>query len=122
MTVNGVAIATVISNLISALILLNKLIKTDKYIHVNLKDLRIYKLSLVKILKIGMPADIQSAVFDLANIVIQAAINSLGTAVIAASSAAFNIEIFAYDILNSFGQACTTFVGQNYGAGKNRSL
>lgn len=118
MTVNGVAIATVISNLISAIILLNKLIKTDQYIHVDLKDLKIYKLSLVRILKIGMPAGIQSAVFALANIVIQAAINSLGTVVIAASSAAFNVEIFAYDILNSFGQACTTFVGQNYGAGK----
>lgn len=118
MTVNGVAIATVISNLISAIILLNKLIKTDQYIHVNLKDLRIYKVSLVRILKIGMPAGIQSAVFALANIIIQAAINSLGTVVIAASSAAFNVEIFAYDILNSFGQACTTFVGQNYGAGK----
>ncbi len=118
MTVNGVAIATVISNLISAIILLNKLIKTDQYIHVNLKELRIYKVSLVRILKIGMPAGIQSAVFAFANIVIQAAINSLGTVVIAASSAAFNVEIFAYDILNSFGQACTTFVGQNYGAGK----
>ena len=118
MTVNGVAIATVIFNLISAIILLNKLIKTDQYIHVNLKELRIYKLSLVRILKIGMPAGVQSAVFALANIVIQAAINSLGTVVIAASSAAFNVEIFAYDILNSFGQACTTFVGQNYGAGQ----
>lgn len=116
MTVNGVAIAIVISNLISAIILLNKLIKTDQYTHVNLKDLKIYKLSLVRILKIRMPAGIQSAVFALANIVIQAAINSLGTVVIAASSAAFNVEIFAYDILNSFGQACTTFVGQNYGA------
>lgn len=118
MTVNGVAIAIVISNLISAIILLNKLIKTDQYTHVNLKDLKIYKLSLVRILKIRMPAGIQSAVFALANIVIQAAINSLGTVVIAASSAAFNVEIFAYDILNSFGQACTTFVGQNYGAGQ----
>lgn len=118
MTVNGVAIAIVISNLISVIILLNKLIKTDQYIHVNLKDLKIYKLSLVRILKIRMPAGIQSAVFALANIVIQAAINSLGTVVIAASSAAFNVEIFAYDILNSFGQACTTFVGQNYGAGQ----
>lgn len=118
MTVNGVAIAIVISNLISVIILLNKLIKTDQYIHVNLKDLKIYKLSLVRILKIRMPAGIQSAVFALANIVIQAAINSLGTVVIAASSAAFNVEIFAYDILNYFGQACTTFVGQNYGAGQ----
>lgn len=65
-----------------------------------------------------MPAGIQSAVFAVANIVIQAAINSLGTVVIAASSAAFNIEMFAYFVFNSFSQACTTFTGQNFGAGQ----
>ena len=70
------------------------------------------------IMKIGLPAGIQSAVFSISNIVIQSAINSLGTVVIAASSAAFNIEVIAYDVLNSFSQACTTFVGQNYGAGQ----
>ena len=57
------------------------------------------------------------AVFAVANMIIQAAINSLGTVIMAASSAAFNIEVFAYYILNSFSQACTTFVGQNNGAG-----
>ena len=67
-------------------------------------------------MQIGLPAGIQTAVFAISNIVIQAAINSLGTTVIAASSAAFNIEIFAYDVFNSFSQACTTFTGQNYGA------
>lgn len=56
--------------------------------------------------------------FSIANIVIQGAINSLGTVVMAASSAAYNIEIITYDILNSFSQACTTFVGQNFGAGE----
>ena len=70
------------------------------------------------IMKIGLPAGIQSAVFSISNIVIQSAINSLGTVVIAASSAAFNIEVIAYDVMNSFSQACTTFVGQNYGAGQ----
>ena len=69
-------------------------------------------------MKIGLPAGIQSAVFAVSNIVIQSAINSLGTVVMAASSAAYNIEIFAYDVLNSFSQACTTFVGQNFGAGQ----
>ena len=53
----------------------------------------------------------------MSNIVVQSAINSLGTVVMAASSAAFNIEVITYDILNAFSQACTTFVGQNYGAG-----
>ncbi len=58
--------------------------------------------------------------FALSNIVIQSAINSLGTVVMAASSAAFSIEVITYDILNSFSQACTTFVGQNFGAGELR--
>lgn len=118
MTVDGVAIATVISNAVSSVILLIKLIKTEKIIHLELKQLAIDKSIFVKIIKIGLPAGIQSAVFSIANIVIQSAINSLGTVVMAASSAAFNIEIFVYYILNSFSQACTTFVGQNYGAGQ----
>ena len=117
MTVNGVAIATVLSNVISSSILLRRLIKTDSIIRVDLKKLRIHKDCLKRILKIGLPSGIQNAVFSLSNIVIQSAINSLGTTVIAASSAAFNIEIIAYYVLNSFSQACTTFVGQNYGAG-----
>lgn len=120
MTVNGVAIATVISNGISSIILYRKLTISDKYIRVESKKLRIDAASMKHILKIGLPAGIQGAVFSVSNIVIQGAINSLGTAVMAASSAAFNIEIITYDILNSFGQACTTFVGQNYGAGQFR--
>lgn len=117
MTVNGVAIATVISNVISSSLLLRRLVKTDSIIRVDLKKLRIHKECLKRILQIGLPSGIQNAVFSLSNIVIQSAINSLGTTVIAASSAAFNIEIIAYYVLNSFSQACTTFVGQNYGAG-----
>ncbi len=118
MNVNGVATATVISNAISAFLLLIKLIKTDKVIRIRKTDLRFDKDAAVRILKIGLPTGIQAAVFSIANIVIQASINSLGTVVIAASSAAFNIEICVYDILNSFSQACTTFVGQNFGAGQ----
>lgn len=117
MNVNGVAIATVIANVVSSILLFIKLLKTDKVIHIEMNNLKIDKESFKKIIKIGLPAGIQSAVFAAANIVIQSAINSLGTNVIAASSAAFNIEIFAYYVLNSFSQACATFVGQNYGAG-----
>lgn len=118
MTVNGVAIATVISNAISSAILFFRLIKTDKCVKVEVKKLRIDLRCLGQIVKIGLPAGIQSAVFAISNIIIQSAVNSLGTAVMAASSAAYNVEIFAYDVMNSFSQACTTFVGQNYGAGK----
>lgn len=118
MSVNGVATATVIANAVSAAILFVKLIKSDKYIKVEVKKLRFDGKSFVRIIQIGLPAGIQSAVFAVANIVIQGAINSLGTVVIAASSAAFNIEIIAYNVMNSFSQACTTFVGQNFGANK----
>ena len=102
MAVNGVAIATVLSNVVSSLLLLYKLIRTDKCVRVELRQLKMHRHSLIRIIQIGLPAGIQSAVFAVANIVIQTAIN---------------IEILAYDVLNSFSQACTTFVGQNYGAG-----
>lgn len=118
MSVNGVATATVLANVMSAGILYIKLVKSDKYIKVEFKKLRIDGKVFAKIMQIGLPAGIQSAVFAVANIVIQGAINSLGTVVIAASSAAFNIEIIAYNVMNSFSQACTTFVGQNFGANK----
>ena len=71
-------------------------------------------------MRIGLPAGLQSAVFSLANIVIQACINSLGTEVMAASSAVISLEYVVYNLLNSFSQACTTFVGQNFGAGNVR--
>ncbi len=118
MTVNGVATATVIANAISSFVLFRKLMKTDAVIRLEVKKLKFDIPVFSRIMKIGLPAGIQSAVFSVANIVIQSAINSLGTVVMAASSAAFNLEILAYYILNSFSQACTTFVGQNYGAGQ----
>ncbi len=118
MTVNGVALATVISNTVSSLILIVVLARSSGAEQLKWRALRIHPQTLIRILRIGVPAGIQSAVFGTANIIIQSAINSLGTIVMAASSAAFNIEIFAYDVLNSFSQACTTFVGQNYGAGQ----
>lgn len=118
MTVNGVATATVIANAISSVVLFRKLMKTDAVIRLEVKKLKFDIPVFSRIMKIGLPAGIQSAVFSIANIVIQSAINSLGTVVMAASSAAFNLEILAYYILNSFSQACTTFVGQNYGAGQ----
>ena len=120
MTVNGVAIATVISNAVSSVLLYCKLRRSTREIKLEPKQLRIDGAVLRRILQIGLPAGVQSAVFSISNIVIQSAINSLGTVVMAASSAAFNIEIITYYLLNSFTQACTTFVGQNFGAGELR--
>ena len=117
-TVDGVATATVISNMISGIVLLLFLKKSKTSARFDEKKIRISGYVLKKILKIGIPSSLQACVFSAANIIIQSAINSLGTLVAAASSAAFNIEIFSYYVLNSFGQACTTFTGQNYGARK----
>lgn len=118
MTVNGVAIATVLANVVSSVILLIRLVRMDSIVRIDRKELKFDRYIFMKIMRIGLPAGIQTAVFAVANIVIQSAINSLGTIVMAASSAALNIEICVYDILNSFSQACTTFVGQNFGAGQ----
>lgn len=118
MDVDGVATATVLSNLVSSAILFAALMRTELSVKIDLRKLRVHGDMLVQILKIGIPAGVQGMIFSFANIIIQSAVNSLGTTVMAASSAAFNLEVFAYYIMNSFGQACTTFVGQNYGAGK----
>lgn len=119
MDVDGVASATVLSNLISSALLFAALMKTELAIQIDPRKLRVHGDVLGQILRIGIPAGIQGMIFSFANIIIQSAVNSLGTTVMAASSAAYNLEIFSYYIMNSFGQACTTFVGQNYGAGKN---
>ena len=118
MTVNGVALATVISNAISSALLFLFLCRSDGPAHVEPRDLRIHMDMLSPMVRIGLPAGVQNMVFSLANLSVQSAVNSLGADVMAGSSAAFNIEIFSYYIVVSFGQACTTFIGQNFGAGK----
>ncbi|MGI6721604.1 MAG: MATE family efflux transporter [Anaerovoracaceae bacterium] len=114
--VEGVAIATVIANAVSSGLLFFFLVRSQSLIRVRREDFHVAGGVLREILRIGVPSGLQSTVFSLSNLCIQSAINSLGSDVIAASAAAFNIEIFAYYIINSFGQATTTFVGQNYGA------
>ena len=116
MTVEGVAIATVVSNLISAAILFILLLRSPDDLRIDLKEMRFDRREFVRILKIGVPSGIQGMVFSISNLCIQSGINSLGATVMAASAAAVNIEIVAFYLLNSFTQACTTFVGQNYGA------
>ena len=116
--VAGAALATVMANAVSAGVLFRLLMRPHRYIQLKVNDIGIHWDCVRSVIAIGLPAGVQSGVFTLANIVIQAAINSLGTNAIAASAAAFNLEMITYDLLNSFSQACTTFVGQNYGAGQ----
>lgn len=117
MNIEGVAIATVISNATGAFLLFQSLTKAQSVIHVELSELRIDKGRMLAILKIGVPAAIQGMMFNIANVLIQTGFNQLGADVIAASTIGLNAEIFVYYLMNSFGQTCVTFNGQNYGAG-----
>lgn len=119
MDVDGVATATAVSNLVSATILFIALFRTNSQIKITVKRLKFDAKTLSEILRIGVPAGVQSMIFSFANIIIQSAMNTLGAVVIAGSASAFNLEILSYYVINSFGQACSTFVGQNFGAGKN---
>ena len=118
MAADGVALATVISNVVSSLLLFLFLLRSDGLIRVRFRDFRIDRQLLLQMLQIGIPAGLQGMVFSLSNITIQSSINSLGAAVMAGSSASFNVEILPYYVMNAFGQACTTFTGQNVGAGQ----
>ena len=113
----GVAAATVIANVVSAIILFHALLTADGVIKLHLNALIIDRDELFEIVRIGLPAGVQGMVFSLSNLLIQAAINALGADAMAASAAAFTIEINVFCVVNGFGQAATTFVGQNYGAG-----
>ena len=116
MDVAGVAAATAMSTTMSAFILLQHLIKIA-----GLKDCRLKLLpdAVKEMLKAGIPAAIQGAVFCFANIFVQASVNTFGETAIAGSTIAMNFEYFTYYIITAFGQAATTFTGQNHAAGQN---
>lgn len=122
MGVAGVAAATVISQTISALLVVRCLIKEQGSIHLELKDLAISREKLRKIMQIGLPAGFQGTVFSLSNVVIQSAVNSFGNIAVAGNSAAANIEGFVYMAMNAFYQATISFTSQNYGARKYKRI
>ena len=118
MDVAGVALATVISNAVSSSLLFVYLLRDRGLLRVSPKYLRIDPAVLGEIIRIGLPAGLQGMLFSISNIMVQSAINSLGADVMAGSAAAFNVEIIAFFFLNAYVQTLTTFIGQNYGAGK----
>ena len=118
--VAGVAIATVISNVLSAVMVITHLIRRDDDFAFRFRRMRIEKEPLLRILQIGIPAGIQGAIFSVSNVFIQSGINSFGENAIAGSSLALNFEYFTYDIANAFAQAAVTFTSQNFGAGDIR--
>ena len=120
--VSGVAIATVVSNIVSSGILFYILLHEQEPIRVSLSGLSIDWGELKKILIIGVPAGLQGMVFSLANVCIQSMINSFGSNAIAGSAAALNFEFFAYFMVNAFAQTTVTFTSQNYGVGKYKRM
>lgn len=120
--VAGVAIATVVSQCLSAFLVVRCLMHEEGDIRLELRELRITLPRLGQILEIGIPSGIQGVAFSLSNVIIQASINGFGETVISGNTAASNIEGFIYVACNAFCQANMAFTSQNYGAGKLERL
>lgn len=119
MDVAGVALATVISQCISAGLTVMCLIKDNTEIHLDIRKLRIRRRILFAVMRVGLPAGFQGTIFSLSNVVIQSSINSFGSdAIVSGNSAASSIEGFIYMAMNTFYQAAISFTGQHMGAKK----
>lgn len=114
----GVAVATAVSQYISAGLVLRCMVKEKGCLHFEFSSLRLNVGKMGRIMQIGIPAGLQGIVFSLSNVVIQTTINSFGSVVMAGSAASGNIEGFVYMAMNAFHQTAITFSGQNYGAGQ----
>ena len=122
MGVAGVALATIISQMISCVLVVICLMRTDGFVHLNPQALRIHRDKLMAVLRVGLPAGFQAACFSFSNVLIQSTVNGYGSTVVAGNSASQNIEGFIYASMNAFHQAAITFVSANLGAGKNSRL
>ncbi|MBQ3823873.1 MAG: MATE family efflux transporter [Clostridia bacterium] len=116
MDVAGVAIATVVSQCVSAALTVRCLVKEKGDFRLELKKLRVHKDKLASIVRIGLPAGVQGMLFSISNIIIQSSVNGFGEIVMSGNAAAANLEGYVYVTMNSFHQAAVSFNGQNYGA------
>lgn len=122
MGVAGVATATVVSQAISAALVVRCLIQTDSAYRLVLQGMKIAPDKLIKMVQIGVPAGMQGALFSISNVLIQSSVNSFGSVAMAGNTAASNIEGFVYTAMNAFHQAAISFSGQNYGARKYKRI
>lgn len=122
MDVAGVAVATVISQAVSALLVLWMLTSTKELYHLSLRKISLHKKRLVSVLQIGLPAGLESVMYNISNVVIQVFVNALGTDTVAAWTTVGKIDAFYWMVINAFEISITTFVGQNYGAGKYKRM
>ena len=116
MNVAGVALATTISQGVSAVAMVIVLMKRTDAAKLQLGKLRIYKVQLMKMLRIGLPAGVQSSLFSISNVMIQSSVNSFGDILMSGNAASQNIEGFLYVSLNAFHQTAVNYIGQNVGA------
>ena len=117
MDVDGIATATVISQVLSAIFVIVAMMKMTTASRLEIKALKIYKQEFFEMLRIGLPAGIQGSIFSISNVLIQSAVNSFdNSSIIAGNAAAGNLEGFIYVAMNTFYHAALTFTGQNYGA------
>lgn len=120
MNVAGVALATTISQGISAVLVVLALMRRSDACKLELRKIRLHRAPLIKALRIGLPAGLQSSLFSISNVLIQSSINSFGEIVMSGNAAANNIESFLYVAMNAFHQTALNFMGQNVGAGNYR--
>lgn len=118
MNVAGVALATAISQTLSAILIVRTLMKRNDDCKLVLKEMHIYARQFLKILRIGFPAGIQGSLFSISNVLIQSSVNSFGSVAMSGNAAAGNIEGFVYTAMNSVSQSALNFTGQNHGANK----
>lgn len=118
MTADGVAIATVASNVVSAVCCLIVLLKSKGFCRLELKNVRFHKAELKEILVVGIPSGIQAMLFSVSNVIIQSAVNSYGDLATAGNSVAHTIDNYVYEASNGFAVSVLSFVSQNLGAGK----
>ncbi len=116
MGVRGVAFATIISQTVSAVLVIRTLIRSNSDVRLKLNELRIYKDKVIRIAKIGLPAGLQGSLFSISNVLIQSSVNSFGAISVAGNTAAMNLEGFVYNSMNAFHQTAISFTGQNMGA------
>lgn len=122
MGVEGVAIATVISQVISAALVVLQMMRARDITRLEPRKIRVDRDKLSRMLKVGVPAGIQGSAFSISNLLIQSAINSFGAQVMAATTVAFNIDGFCYVAIDALSQAAISFTGQNYGAGNYQRI
>lgn len=122
MDVDGVAIATVISQMISCVLIMRCLLKTKEAYKISFKNIRIHKKELFDITRIGLPAGIQGTIFSISNVLIQSTVNQFGSTIINGNSAAQSLEGFVYTAMNSVYNAALAFIGQNIGAKKYENI